>query len=105
MIIYHYRNLSFNFSEKLTYDVPEIFLRVSFDLSNPETFNFVFPCISECIKPTERTATDTISMNSPSNRPRLLQERVNFYFFMTNFFQFIFKGVRIEQRDYFITIE
>ncbi|XP_065226355.1 vacuolar protein sorting-associated protein 54-like [Planococcus citri] len=66
--------------EKLTFEVPDIFLKSKFDLSCADTFNFVFPHIAECIRP-EQSSTEIVpgKTNSPSNRPKLLQERLTHY--------------------------
>lgn len=49
-------------------------MKKGFDLSDPETFNFVFPHIVDCIK--FKTNLDGGATYSPSNRSKLIQEKV-----------------------------
>ena len=63
-------------------DIPDVFLDQNFDLSNPSTFNTVFPFLSESLGQSSRTNPFTIESHEArrvESSGRLVQERLQHY--------------------------
>lgn len=56
--------------------VPKIFLNPSFDLSNVETFNTVYPHVANSTNTNPFEQNDRLSEPSAKNSAKLLQEKV-----------------------------
>lgn len=60
--------------------MPDVFVRTKFDLSNRQTFDIAYPSISECMKRNDTACTDSLIVSVPSNKAKVLHERVSYLF-------------------------